>query len=405
MSKNNLLKPRILILSFGELLPFKGGIAFYVDAIIQSLKKTHTLFVVGPLLKEKEYYTDIRIWRPRVTKYTVIRIILGNMYTLWSIVRHKPTVIFLTDSISFQYFQLVLFCSNILPLLQNTKVIPVLYGTEVIDIAAKNGTISAHTLCRLLDTAYKIVVISHFTKRLSSEKLGIDYDNKYVIIYPTVNHKFESLELSDENQRRILANYELKQNSYIISIGRLVKRKGHHLVIQALHRMTKEDKPLRNVTVLNNKPLRYVIVGNGPEKKNLHALIYQCDLQDSVSLISDISEQEKKVLLQNCLFLVHPSIHVNEIGQQVEGFGIAILEALAVGKTAIITNHGGMTDIITHEQNGLVVKEQDTGNVSNAIHTLITNETLRHKLGETARENFVARFSFEQFSNEITKLF
>ncbi|AFV24717.1 1,2-diacylglycerol 3-glucosyltransferase [Methanolobus psychrophilus R15] len=120
---------------------------------------------------------------------------------------------------------------------------------------------------------------------------------------------------------------------YTISIGRLVKRKGFDFLIKCIAKVPE------NVHAL--------IIGEGPEKKNLEELSINLGIQNRIHFIGFVSEVEKFQYLQNSDVYVLSSIH--------EGFGIVLQEAMQVGLPIISTDNGGQTDFVKEGKNGYLI--------------------------------------------------
>ncbi len=125
-----------------------------------------------------------------------------------------------------------------------------------------------------------------------------------------------------EPRRDLIERYDLAGKKVLVTVARLVPRKGHKVVLQALPAVLRE--------VPN---LRYVIAGDGPEKANLQKLVHELGLEEAVIFVGDVPHN------QICDFynLCDVFIMVNrlEAGGDVESFGMVFTEANAVGKPVI----------------------------------------------------------------------
>lgn len=86
-----------------------------------------------------------------------------------------------------------------------------------------------------------------------------------------------------------------------------------------------------------------------------------------------------------------------------EPFGRVAIEAMAFGRPVIAAGHGGLLDIVTHEDSGLLVTPRDADSLAAAIKRLSTDETLRLQLGERARSRQQELFSVQAYVLGVTK--
>ena len=146
---------------------------------------------------------------------------------------------------------------------------------------------------------------------------------------------------------------------YLISVGRIVKRKGYHNLISALGK-------------IQNEKVRLIILGEGPEKESLEKLIKEERLEDRVILPGFVSE-EKKFQYLNCADIyVLSSVH--------EGFGIVLQEAMQVGLPIVSTNYGGQTDVIKENENGILVDNCSVDALASGILKLVNDRALMDQM-------------------------
>ena len=144
-----------------------------------------------------------------------------------------------------------------------------------------------------------------------------------------------------------------KDKIYLISVGRLVERKGFDFLIKSL-------------AELNNKKVHILIIGDGPEKDNLIRLSKKLNIENKVHLLGYQTEEKKFQYLSNSDIYVLSSIH--------EGFGVVLQEAMQVGLPIISTDEGGQVDLVQEDKNGFLVKYQNTKELKEKINILISDK-------------------------------
>jgi glycosyltransferase involved in cell wall biosynthesis len=152
----------------------------------------------------------------------------------------------------------------------------------------------------------------------------------------------------------------------LISIGRLVKRKGYEYAIVA-------------VSKLPNQNVKYLIIGSGPEEENLRKLIGDLNVNDKVELLGFVSDEMKFQYLFNSDIYVLSSLH--------EGFGICLLEAMYCGLAIVSTDQGGQTDFLAAGRNALYVPIKDYNALTNKIYELIENKKKLLDMSKANRED------------------
>jgi colanic acid/amylovoran biosynthesis glycosyltransferase len=175
------------------------------------------------------------------------------------------------------------------------------------------------------------------------------------------------------------------------SIGRLIKLKGHHLVIEAL-------KHLKENEIFNWK---YTIAGEGPNREWLEKLIYNAGLINQIHLTGVLTELEIKNLLVETDIFIHPSI-TDETGRA-EAQGLVIQEALAMGLPVIAFDSGGVKEGIP-EGTGIIVEEGDVEGMAAAILELMNNPEKRNNMGVKARTWVKERYDINRLNNQLLAL-
>jgi glycosyltransferase involved in cell wall biosynthesis len=157
---------------------------------------------------------------------------------------------------------------------------------------------------------------------------------------------------------------------YVISVGRLVRRKNYPALIHA-------------VKALDRKDVELLIVGDGPEREHLEGLATSLGVGEQVQFRGFVTEETKFQLLSNSDLFALPSLH--------EGFGLVYLEALSCGLPVIASTDGGQNDFLVDGETGFLVGPDDANGLKAAIEKLL-KEPLRSVASiKRVNEHSVAR--------------
>lgn len=176
-----------------------------------------------------------------------------------------------------------------------------------------------------------------------------------------------------------------KETFVILTVGRLVAWKGHRFLINAL------NKPPLN----SEKEVKLFIAGAGPLKQELAELIAKLGLTAKITLLGYAANVPE--LMAAADLFVLPSIN--------EPFGLVLLEAMAAKLPIVATNGGGVPEIITHEQTGLLVPSQDATALAAAITRLKSNIQLRATLAANAWQELNHRFSLAEMLAKTERVY
>jgi len=183
-----------------------------------------------------------------------------------------------------------------------------------------------------------------------------------------------------------------KHKQVILSLGRLVKKKGVEYLVRAA--------PLILETCPNTQ---IVIVGNGPERTSLQKLAAELKVADDILFIGELHWKEVPAALQLCDIFTVPSIH-DENGN-VDGLPTTILEAMASGKPVVGSNVAGIPLVVTSEQTGLLVAEANAFELAHALIDLLQSEPKRIRLGQEGQLRVVQEFNWIEVAKKFERLF
>jgi phosphatidylinositol alpha-1,6-mannosyltransferase len=173
----------------------------------------------------------------------------------------------------------------------------------------------------------------------------------------------------------------------LLTVGRLVERKGHDTVIRALPRVV-HDLP----------EVVYLIVGSGPYESHLRSLARELELDDRVVFCGHVPEGELVAYYHACDAFAMIS---RELADDTEGFGIVFMEAAACGKPTIGGRAGGVPDAIVDGETGLLVEPTAVEHVAEAIVRIGRNPSLARHLGEAGRKRVRESYRYEDIAAAI----
>ena len=142
--------------------------------------------------------------------------------------------------------------------------------------------------------------------------------------------------------------------------------------------------------------LHLVVVGQGNDLPRLRKLAVDCSVADSVHFLGNISRDELAACYAHAEVFAMPSTG--------EGFGLVFLEAMAFAKPVIATACGGTTDLVENGINGLLVPPGDTQKLTEALSSLLINDTFRTDLGRRGAELVRKNYRFEDFKIELDRI-
>jgi len=168
-----------------------------------------------------------------------------------------------------------------------------------------------------------------------------------------------------------------------------VKRKGQDMVIRAL--------PLVRAKF---PTVRYMIVGQGPERLRLEKLAEQVGVRDCVTFAGPADDDELPKHYNDCDVFVMPSRDI-PAEASVEAFGIVYLEANACGKPVIGGRSGGAEEAVIDGVTGLLVDPWNIEELAEAINRLLSDGYFARELGENGRHWVEKQMNWERAAQEV----
>ncbi|MDZ7400717.1 MAG: glycosyltransferase family 4 protein [candidate division KSB1 bacterium] len=180
--------------------------------------------------------------------------------------------------------------------------------------------------------------------------------------------------------------------------GNLLKFKGIHIAVQALG-LIKKKYPDIQLKIAGN--WAYDPVFNESQykiKSEIEQIIKSEQLHDNIQFLGPVYDERKIELLCNSDILVYPSIN--------DGLPLVILESMAAGNVVIsIRDVGAISDVVLHNETGILINQQEPQEVANAIEYLIENPGERKRLGLNAHNRYRQCYTKAIHINRMIEVF
>lgn len=227
---------------------------------------------------------------------------------------------------------------------------------------------------------YKVVVVSEALKEIFIER-GI-HENKLKVIHngtPTDQYQ-PNLELKQKLQT------ELGYADDDIVIGCVARYKNQPQFVKALQFLPKEWKVL--YVGLDEESYR----NRFPDEPDI------LDVPQEVRCMGIVND--KATVVQYYTLMT-----VNVLPSTMDGFGLTLVESMAMGTPVVATNFAGIPDVVQHEENGLLYENENYEDFAHQIKRAVEDQKLRHKLLENGKKTAFEKFSIENTINKYEEFF
>ena len=183
--------------------------------------------------------------------------------------------------------------------------------------------------------------------------------------------------------QKLIDELDLEGKQVLISVGRLVHRKGQDKLLEALPQI-----------LLTHPDIILLFVGVGPRQKKLDQLVRSHELSNYIRFVGRIAYDALPDYFRLGDLFVMPS-RSRLAGLEVEGLGLVYLEASACGIPVVAGASGGAPDAIIQGKTGLVVDGTKVDEIARTINELLDNPTQLAAMGQAGRAWTVERWSWQ----------
>ena len=181
----------------------------------------------------------------------------------------------------------------------------------------------------------------------------------------------------------------------ILGVGRLIKWKGFEYLVKSLP-----------YVLVKFPQAKLMIVGSGPEEKNLKRLVQELNLEidKNVFFPGHIASDRLPYIYASSDIFVSPSITLTSTGEK-EGLGNVILEALASGVPVVASRSGGIIDLIDGYSTGFLFKEKDYRELAKKIVYVLSNKAVRERLSKNGLKLVTENYAWKKISRKLGQLY
>ena len=246
------------------------------------------------------------------------------------------------------------------------------YGVLLHGIEAWSATLDAERREALRQARLRIAISPHTARRVAAAHPDL----------PALETCLLALLPDEEQPDRVPADVRVDYGPHaVVIVGRMSsteRYKGHDQLVLAWPRVLAE---------IPNASL--VMVGRGDDVERLRAKAAALGLGRSVHFTGFLPDAAVRAVLRNAAVFAMPS--------RGEGFGLVYLQAMRAGIPCLGSRDDAAADVIVDGETGLLVPRQDPDAISGAVIRLLTDETMRRRLGAAARRRFDSLFTYPRF--------
>ncbi len=231
--------------------------------------------------------------------------------------------------------------------------------------------------------AWKVICCSNYMVAHARWVFGLPED-KLVMVPNGVNSRvYQSIKKGEE--KKIRAKFALPEEKIVLYVGRLVYEKGIHILVNAAPR------------ILEKVNAKFIIVGSGYMKEQLWEIVKSMNLEHKV-LFAGFLEDEILLKLQKYA-------DVSIVPSLFEPFGIVALEAMAAGSPTVVSDTGGLSEIVDHDLTGVKVYPNDPESLAWGVIKILSDEKYGAYIRKNAYKKIKDKYDWKKKALKTKKIY
>ena len=230
--------------------------------------------------------------------------------------------------------------------------------------------------------SWRVICCSNYMLEELQRLFQLPVDKLRVIFNGVYPENFQT----ETTDSQIRSCYASSDDKIIFYVGRLVAEKGVQVLLEAV--------PL----ILKKHPqAKFIIAGEGAFKEELEEQSRQADLADRICFTGFINDDTRNQLYRQASVAVFPSFY--------EPFGIVALEAMAAGTPVIVSDIGGLREIVTHDVNGLKCYPGNPNSLADQINRLLGDEQLTQSLAKEGESLVIKSYTWPEIARQTRQVY
>jgi glycogen(starch) synthase len=241
----------------------------------------------------------------------------------------------------------------------------------------------AETEAWLTYEAWKVICCSQYMVSHVKWAFGLP-DDKLVMVPNGVNmHVYD--EVARQDLKPFRSAFALPEEKLVLFVGRLVYEKGAHVLINSIPK------------ILEKVNAKFVIVGSGYMKEQLSTIVRSMGLEHKVMFTGFVDEAT--------LLKLQCSADVSVVPSLFEPFGIVALEAMAAKSPVVVSDTGGLGEIVEHDVTGVKVYPNNTESLAWGITKVLLDDKYRNTLRENAYKRIQEKYDWDKIAQHTKRIY
>jgi len=232
--------------------------------------------------------------------------------------------------------------------------------------------------------AWRVIVCSEFMRSEVMYALNTPYDKIDVIPNGIRAEKFQ-FEFPEAERQAFRARFAAPHQPLIFFVGRMVREKGVQVLLQAM--------PIVRAEIPDAK---LVVVGGG-YRAHLEEFVRFCHLEDTVQFTGFIPDSDLLRLYRVADVAVYPSLY--------EPFGIVALEAMAAGAPVVVSDAGGLKEVVRHEETGILTYAGNAESLAWGILRTLQDPTAAQRRAHNAQKAVQREFNWKRIAQQTQQVY
>ena len=231
--------------------------------------------------------------------------------------------------------------------------------------------------------AWKVICCSEYMVTHVKWAFGLPSDKLTMIPNGVNTNIYKQVEKNDLELFR--GKFALPKEKLVVFVGRLVYEKGAQVLINAIPK------------ILEKTDAKFIIVGSGYMKDQLMNIVKSMRLEQKV-LFTGFIDEVTLIKLQICA-------DVSVVPSLFEPFGIVALEAMAAKSPVVVSDTGGLSEIVEHEVTGVKVYPNNPESLAWGVTNLLLNQKYRNRIAENAYVKVLEKYNWNKIARQTKGIY